>query len=130
MKLIEWRKEFELGIPHVDHEHEELVGLINELYKSLYSDHADTTVPDFLGELYARIASHFALEEREMREQRYDKYAEHKADHERLVDEIRDLMDVYEQGRDVDIDKFSRALEHWFSEHFRTHDARLHERLG
>ena len=31
MKLIEWRDKFQLGIPAVDHEHRELINLINEL---------------------------------------------------------------------------------------------------
>ncbi len=81
---------------------------------------------DFLGELYAMICAHFALEERVMRETGYDEYAAHKDDHERLLDEIRDLMDDYEDAGAIDMDAFSRRLEHWFSEHFRTKDARLH----
>ena len=31
MTLITWRKEFETGIAEVDHEHKELVALINRL---------------------------------------------------------------------------------------------------
>jgi len=53
----------------------------------------DAAVMDFLGELYARIAAHFALKEKIMRDNGYDEYHDHKADHERLLDDIRDLMD-------------------------------------
>ena len=128
--LIRWRDEFALGIPEVDHEHRELIELINEIYAGLSDPAEETTLADFLGELFADISSHFALEERTMRERGYDAYLEHKAEHERLLDEIRDLMDIVESGEAPELDAFAGSLEEWFSGHFRTHDARLHHRLG
>lgn len=130
MSLIEWKDHFSLGVPEIDVEHRELIELINELYASVQRGGTDSTTADFLGELYTRIAAHFALEERIMRESRYDEYAEHKADHERLLDDIRDLMDDYEDGVYVDLERFGDRLDEWFSEHFRTRDARLHKKLG
>ena len=101
MTLIDWRKEFETGVPQVDHEHRELVALINELPPVLDEGPCDEAL-QVLGEINAGIAAHFALEERLMREQSYDEYGEHKADHDRLLDELRDLMDDYEAGRWID----------------------------
>ena len=57
---------------------------------------------------------------------RYDQYAEHKQDHERLLDEIRDIMDDHETGGGSIEDQLATRLTPWFSEHFRTHDARFH----
>ena len=126
MPLLAWKPEYELGIPDVDHEHRELFDLINELHASLFEPESLTTVPDFLGELFSRISSHFALEERLMRDGRYADLPAHKSDHERLLDEIRDLMDDFEDGENVDLGRFAVALEQWFSVHFSTHDAALH----
>ena len=103
-RLLAWRSEYSLGTPDVDHEHRELFDLINELRASLYEPGAETTVPDFLGELFSKISSHFALEEKLMRDGEYAGFPAHKADHERLLDEIRDLMDDYEDGGYVDLD--------------------------
>ena len=130
MTLVEWKPEYNLGVPDIDHEHRELVDLINALHDRLQRGRDDAAVPEFLGELYALISAHFALEERVMREARYDEYEGHKNDHERLLDEIRDLMDDFEVGGDVDLEAFSRRLDHWFSEHFRTKDARLHRMMS
>lgn len=130
MSLIEWKDQFRLGVPAIDFEHRELIELINQLYGSVQQDGADTTTADFLGELYTRITAHFALEEKIMRDARYDEYDDHKEDHERLLDDIRDLMDDYEDGVYVDLERFGARLDEWFSEHFRTRDARLHKRLG
>ncbi len=129
MTLIEWKEQYSLGVPEVDHEHRELIDLINELYASMTGSGSDTTVVDFLGELYARVGAHFALEEKIMRDNRYDEYHDHKSDHERLLDDIRDLMDDYEDGADVDVEAFGKRLDGWFGEHFRTRDARLHKKI-
>jgi len=60
----------------------------------------------------------------------YDEYLDHKADHERLLDDVRDLMDDYEDGVYVDVEGFGKRLDAWFSEHFRTRDARLHKKIS
>ena len=124
--LLAWRPEYSLGIPDVDHEHRELFDLINELHAHLFEPGSENTVTDFLGELFSKISGHFALEEKLMRDGRYAGLPAHKADHERLLDEIRDLMDDHEDGGYVDLERFAGDLERWFSVHFSTHDAALH----
>lgn len=130
MSLIEWKDEYRVGVPAVDEEHRELIELINALYDSMRSEDAGPDVPEFLGEIYARIASHFALEELLMRQHDYDEYPQHKSDHEQLLEEIRNIMDDFEDGKLLDDADLARRLDAWFSEHFRTRDARLHNRLG
>jgi hemerythrin-like metal-binding protein len=129
MSLIEWDEKFSVGVAAVDHEHRELIGLVNETYARLKRPDAGVTVPDFLGEIYARISAHFALEENLMRTKRYAYFDEHKADHERLLDEIRDIMDDYEDDEVFDEQQFAQRLGTWFTGHFSTHDARLHRQL-
>ena len=131
MALIEWRKEFETGIPGVDYEHAHLIELINGLVHTLGARPPKTLVSDVLGEINAKISAHFALEEKEMRERHYDQYADHKADHERLLDEIREIMDMEDQdpGFDYETEVVAR-LSRWFTEHFRTKDARFHRMMG
>lgn len=131
MTLIEWRKEFETGVAEVDHEHRELVDLINALYAELSKNAPKETVSAFLGEVFARISAHFALEETAMRKHRYDEYADHKRDHEKLLDALRDIMDAYEQDAYLDLsDALARSLRDWFVDHFKQRDARLHRMLG
>jgi hemerythrin-like metal-binding protein len=130
MSMIEWKDEFSVGIPDVDHEHQQLIRLINELHGAMSGKNAAMTVTDFLGEIHAHVAAHFALEEKIMREKKYDQYEDHKRDHERLLDEISDIMDDYEENAFYSDEVFTSTLEHWFSDHFKTRDARLHKHLG
>jgi len=130
MVLVEWKNEFALGVPAIDYEHRELIELLNELHAHLRDRYTATPVIDFLGDIYAKIASHFALEEKLMKESDYDHYDEHKADHERLLEDILDIMDDYERDGALDDNALSNRLSDWFTIHFKTHDARLHTHLG
>lgn len=129
MTLLQWQDNFAIGIAEVDHEHRELIGLINSLHAALGTDRAGERVESFLGEIYADISAHFALEERVMRERRYEAITEHKADHERLLDQLRDMMDLHAEGAVLDDERFGGQLVEWFAGHFRTHDSRLHRSL-
>ena len=126
MSHLQWRDEFSVGIAEVDHEHRELIELINELQQDLQAGSDTQKIVRSLGEIYAQIAAHFALEEKMMRTNRYPAYAEHKEDHETLLDDLRDIMDGVEDDGNLDEAQLNVDLNRWFSDHFRTHDAKLH----
>jgi hemerythrin len=129
--LLVWKDQFATGLPGVDHEHRQLIALINGLFQKLGKNCSGELTREFLGEIYARISAHFALEEKIMREARYDQYAIHKADHEALLDQLRDIMDdAAEDEGYCCCEDLGADLERWFAVHFRTHDPRLHQQLG
>lgn len=129
MALLQWKDQYSVGIAAVDHEHRELIELINRLHDELSASRATpVSVEEFFGDLLKSISSHFALEERFMRDEHYDQLAQHKADHERLLDDIRDMMD--DVIGEAEVNDLSARLDAWFSRHFETHDARLHKALG
>jgi len=130
VSLIAWREEFTIGLPDVDHEHRELIAMINALHESLGPAADVERIIAALGEIQARIAAHFALEEREMRRLDYISVTEHKDDHERLLDDIMEITDAVESPADYDPEAFGQRLSRWFTDHFRTHDARLHRWLA
>ncbi len=126
MALLQWKDEYSVGIAAVDHEHRELIDLINQVHDTFRAS-GGPAVEGFFGDLFRAISAHFALEEHIMREAGYGRLREHKADHERLLDEIRDIMDETAADR---IDDLSTELDTWFSHHFRVHDAPLHKALA
>jgi hemerythrin len=130
MAPLEWKDSYSVGVPAVDHEHQELIDLVNQLHNALASQQPEDAVAEIFGDLFRAISSHFALEERFMREHGYDQTNQHKADHERLLDELRDIMDDYRYHEDNSGENLTASVETWFANHFKTHDARLHSRLG
>lgn len=130
MAPLQWKPEYSVGVAAVDHEHRGLMDLVNRICTALMSAQPMPEVEAEFGELHRAVSSHFALEERFMRESDYDQLAQHKADHERLLDQLRQTMDDYRDGPGLTDKQLVGAIEAWFSVHFQTHDARLHGRWG
>jgi hemerythrin-like metal-binding protein len=129
MNLIEWREEFSIGLPEVDHEHRELIQHINALHAQLDAGADASHVAEILGDIHTEIAAHFALEEKSMKSLGYDDYAAHKSDHELLLDDILDILDEVHSTGDYEADALAERLSTWFGAHFRSHDVRLHHWL-
>ena len=127
MSVLQWRNEFSVGNKIIDHDHQELIGRIRERQLKLEGCEDPGKIVQVLGEIYADIADHFALEERLMEQLRYAASADHKEDHETLLDELREIMVEVEDDGVLDESELTDDLDRWFSDHFRTHDARLHK---
>jgi hemerythrin len=130
MSLLRWEDRYAVGVAAVDHEHKELIELINRLYEAAAARGTKDAIINFFGDLLKAISSHFALEESLMRGRGYDQLIPHKGDHERLLDELRDIMEDFEVCERIDADLLAHRLDAWFSRHFESHDARLHSVLG
>ncbi|RMF37175.1 MAG: hemerythrin-like metal-binding protein [Alphaproteobacteria bacterium] len=130
MALLEWRDEFSVGDPAVDHEHRELIDLVNRAAGAISAGASEEEIDRAFGDLLRAVSAHFAHEERQMRAASYDELAEHKADHERLIDALRDIMDGGAADAEAASEALVKVLGDWFTGHFASHDARLHRRLG
>ena len=127
MNLIEWKKEFEIGIPGVDFEHEELIKSLNSIFLLIdTNDITKETIINRLGDIYGSISAHFALEERVMINNNYKFHSEHEQEHEKLLEEICKITDEVEDEIGLDKAKLKQLLNAWFLNHFKEHDAKLH----
>jgi hemerythrin len=129
MSYLEWKEQYSVGIESMDVEHQEMIELINSVYAELEGRRDADAIEDFLGEVHSTISSHFALEERIMREAGYGEYLEHKDDHETLLDQILDMMDASFEDTESGLALLEESLSSWFGKHFSTFDARLHGKL-
>ena len=130
MPPLQWKPEYSVGDPAVDYEHRELIDLVNAALENALVDGEKVDLEEALGDVYRAISAHFAHEERQMRSANYDQFPQHKSDHERLLDALRDIMDDTSGPAQSASTRLTSALESWFLDHFKTHDARLHRRLG
>ncbi len=126
MSLIEWSDTFSTGIQYLDHEHERLIEVLNDLCDDVCRKGTEPRVTDRFEALHDMVAAHFSLEEKLMRDHGFGGYEDHKAEHERLLDEIRALSLRHQDG-DFDSveDLLAARLKTWFLDHFRSSHARL-----
>jgi len=127
MSLIEWNEDMKLGVPEVDFEHEELIGTINALGDMIHKTADKISIQALLGEINTQIESHFALEEKIMRDQNFTAYEAHKEDHDRLLEHIRTYMDETAKAKKrATFTPLGSQLSAWFTEHFKTLDRTFH----
>ena len=129
MAQIEWGKEFSVGNAAIDQEHESLIDQINQVYEQLDPPVDGELIESMLADLQDEISTHFALEELLMQEAGFAEYEAHKQDHERLLDQIHDMIFHFTEDPDGGRELLINRLSDWFSHHFKTFDARLHKQL-
>jgi hemerythrin len=117
MKELTWDKTLSVEVPEIDEDHRRLVDLYNILNHAV----AEAESPDYIEavteELIACTIWHFRHEERLMLRHGYPGLAEHKAEHEELIDSARDLQQkLRDAGRSVSNEEVE-FLERWLVGH-------------
>lgn len=128
---IAWSDAFLIGIEELDYEHRGLVDDINRLHRELLGQVDRERIEDTLGMIHSRMQAHFALEERVMRANDYVHYAEHKAEHERLLDEYAEYMTTLERnptrGERTSIES---VLREWIIDHILDYDKKMSQMIA
>jgi hemerythrin len=129
--LLKFKDAYRTGVGSIDHEHEELIDLINELHGVLQAKEDKAEVEDVLGELHGKIGSHFALEEKVMRDMGYGEVDDHTEEHNKLLSEILDIADAVHHDENYDyMTRLEKEVQSWFTVHFAGMDARLNKILA
>lgn len=123
---IQWNDDFLIGIAELDHEHRSLVEDINRLHAELRAHEERARVEATLGEILARMEAHFALEETAMKDHAYPHYAEHKAEHEALLDTVTGFIVQYQKGPGSGAaGALEKTLDEWIVDHILTSDRKM-----
>jgi len=97
MQVIVWKDSFVLGVQQFDDHHQHLVGLINQAYDNYAAGAPTESIESILIELVDYATKHFAAEEQWMHEHSYPALDEHRAEHDRFLDRVDDML-KYHQG--------------------------------
>ncbi len=120
--LIDWSDELSVGIQEIDDQHQFLVELLNKLHRAIHQRQGTAAAQAILVELadYTRI--HFAVEESLMRILGYPGYADHKQQHDHLIEEIGELQEKLESGKKSITFELLHFLRIWLTRHIMEED--------
>lgn len=131
VSLLEWTDACRIGIDMLDYEHQDLFARLNELHEELSRHEDRESIEACLGEIHARMAAHFALEEKFMREKHYADYAAHKAEHDELLEDFIEFMMRFSHDPNPAYGQADQlTLKRWVIEHVLTTDRRMSEAAG
>lgn len=123
MATITWNPMMSVGVPVLDADHRTLVGLINDLHRSIGDDEEYATLGSVLKALEEYADHHFAREERVMEICRYPSLATHRRMHQRLSAQVAGLKASYDQDRTAVRAKDCLDFLHkWLIEHICSSD--------
>ena len=123
---IAWSDDFLIGIDELDYEHRHLIDDINTLHRQLLAAVDAERIEDTLSSIHARMQAHFALEEHVMVSKKYPHYREHKAEHERLLDEYTEIMTGFKRDpSSADRSAVGAMLCRWIVDHILNNDKKM-----
>ena len=112
----------------IDEEHREIIDLMHEFDGLLSKGGSKEQVVDLFAVVLSNIKSHFEDEERLMLKSDYAGYQSHKAEHDRLLDELNETMKNCEHGAYADRHMtLARRITDWFTTHLDKMDAPMIE---
>ena len=124
--LLKWDDSFLIGIDELDHEHKVLIDDINRLHEELARHDEKSEIERCLGDIYARMQAHFALEEHLMKERGYEFFDEHKREHEALLNSYTEDMVQFLNDTGVSAStSIEDSLKHWIVDHILTSDKKM-----
>ncbi len=124
MGYLEWIAAYETGIPAIDYDHQELVSTLNEIQDLFTAGVEPQTILSAVSEFYALAMAHFALEEKIMQDESYAGLSERKDLHRRILDELDEIQDAYEEGMFEPESALPAKMRTWLVEAI-TADAKL-----
>ncbi|MCB1830439.1 MAG: hemerythrin family protein [Chromatiaceae bacterium] len=125
MKDLVWDKMLSVQVDEIDEDHRRLVELFNILIHSVADGDAKNYIEAVLEELISCTVWHFRHEERLMLKYGYASFAEHKTEHQELIESARALQQKFlQEGKPVTSEDIT-FLEHWLTGHILTADMQL-----
>lgn len=117
MALIEWKANYNVGIPAIDAQHRHLVALINELHDAMRTGTANAILGETLNRLLAYTQTHFRTEERLMSNYGYPELDRHAGKHRDLEQKVRALTGDFQAGRVALSMHVFLFLKNWLQHH-------------
>ena len=115
--LITWSDRYSVGIGRIDAEHQKLVALVNELYAAILENKQAAVVGKSLDGVAAYTISHFSSEESVMKRHGYPDFTEHKAEHDKLVVQVKQLQAELRAGKPALSQEVMNFLQTWLLSH-------------
>jgi len=130
VKDLIWDNTLSVQIQEIDEDHRRLVDLYNILIHAVVEENAANYIEAVMDELISCTVWHFKHEERLMLKYDYDGFAEHKAEHQELIESARELQQkLLHEGKPVSSEDI-QFLEHWLIGHILGTDMDLGAYLG
>ena len=117
MELISWKDSLNIGVGEIDEQHKKLVALINKLFDAMSQGKSKEIMQAVLSELSNYVITHFATEEKLMKQLGYEDYDYHKQEHKFFIDKLNEFKIKYSSGNAALSLEVLNFLKDWLLKH-------------
>ncbi len=122
--MFEWKPEYSVQIPSIDAQHQNLFAVGRELVAAMSAGQGNAALAKILNRLVQYTASHFAFEERLMRQCNYPDLAAHKTEHDALTKRVVQFQEDFQSGKALMMVQVLQFVKDWLDKHIRGTDQR------
>ena len=120
--MMVWTPEMSVGVALIDRQHQEFVGLINELAESTKTGRAQVTTGLVLMKLDSYARYHFSTEEEYFAVFNFEGAEEHILAHRQLSKRLTDFIDRFYNRNETITEDLAVFLMEWLENHLKTMD--------
>lgn len=122
MALFNWDNSFSVGINVIDHQHQKLIAMINDLNDAMRQGKGKEVTGQIIKGLVNYTITHFGLEERYFVKFGYPDAEDHIRKHKAFVQKVTEFQDGFENGKlglNIELMNF---LKGWLTKHIKGTD--------
>ena len=128
-RRAEWKDEYTVGIESIDQQHKKLINLINNFQTAVDYSTGEAFERECLTAVVDYTKTHFTYEEGLMSEYGYPDFEPHKAQHQKMIDKINELLADYEKHPERTMKIALDFLKQWLIRHINGTDKQYSEFL-
>jgi hemerythrin len=121
---MEWKPEYSVKVAEIDGQHKKFIELINQVNDAINNLTVESDIKKIINELVEYRTYHFATEEQFFDEFRYKEGKQHKAEHQKFIQESQRLERKYAGEYVKFAFELASYLEDWLDNHMLSWDQR------
>lgn len=127
MPLMTWNNTLSVGVIEMDLQHKRLIDMLNQLFDAMSTGQGAEVLKPVLGGLVQYTVTHFANEERYMKQFNYPDFARHKEEHDALTQKANELKNRLDKGQSMLSVETLTFLKTWLNTHIQGTDKKYSE---
>ncbi len=125
MTYLTWSEDLAVGNHFIDGDHRKLIDMVNRLHLVMQEGRGKEVLGKVLHNLIVYTQEHFTREEDLMRRLQYAGLNAHKREHEKLLQQVHDMRQKFENGTITLSVQVLHFLRDWLVEHIGESDKKL-----
>lgn len=123
--MISWNDDYSTGIENIDNEHKTLFKALNAFYDGLRKNADKESLAALIAGLVNYTKTHFASEERFMKQIGFPGIENHKKEHFAFIAKAEEFQKKHLEGKLIVSLEVTNFIKNWITHHIKTQDKQI-----